>query len=435
MSEVDPRQVDAVLGGQTPPPVAGAILGGLAGAKQRLKSETLAARRLALTEALQYGEQGIELAIQALQDPAEEIHLFAGRLLRTQGGERGKQALFEHQPLSYFTTLENWRFETYRSQVGIVDPENNACVVRMTNNGSSVNGQPPSRRYDLSQFKTLLQDPRVEEVQALVFQIDYNYWNETHTFGVALDALLAAKATFPNLKALFIGDSEGDRAPEFGKSKLRIFDISPILKAFPRLEALHVFGFFGDASGYTLECEGLRHDALKSLTIETSDITGANINQLCSMNLPNLEWFELWFGRSHEYNSKVPVSALTPILWGDTYPKLKYLGLCSSENLGTLLPAVLNAPIIERLVVLDLMMGTLRDNLAEVFKEMPDTANLKILDVTGNQLSDEAVSRLASYAAQVVSDYQFGTNDYDYYNEEGESDPERRMNRHHALYE
>jgi hypothetical protein len=436
MSEANPRQSDAILGGQTPPPVTGAILGGLAGAKQRLESETLLARRVALTEALKYGEHGIELAIQALRDPDEEIQRLAGRLLRHQAGEQGKQALLEHKPLSYFTTLNDWRFENYNVQVGITDPENNAYTVRMTNTGDFRQGQSFFDRYDLSQFKSLVKDPRVEELQALVFQIDYNYWDESHTFGFALEALLEAKAAFPNLKALFMGDSEGHRAPEFRKSKLRIFDIGPLLTAFPKLEVLQVFGFFGDSSGYTLECESLRHESLKSLIIETSDITGPNIEQLCSMDLPNLEYFELWFGRNYEYGSEAVMLALSPILLGEVYANIKYLGLCSSEDFRTLLPAIISTPIINQLAVLDLKMGTLTDNLARKFNNLPEAANLKVLNVTGNELSEQAISELSRHAAQVISSYQFeNNNDYQSYDEDDESDAERRMNRHSALYE
>ncbi|MBE9013666.1 HEAT repeat domain-containing protein, partial [Pseudanabaenaceae cyanobacterium LEGE 13415] len=323
MTDSTPRDSDAVLGGQTPPPTTGAILGGLAGARQRLESEAISARLTALKEAFQYGEQGIDLAIQALDDSTEEVQQLACRLLRIS--DRGRQSLLEHRPLSYFTTLADWRHEIYNPQIGITDPENNAYVVRMTNSGRSGS-------YDLSQFEALLNEPRLAELQALVFQIDYNYCDEDHTFGVAIEAICDAQERMPNLKALFVGDSEGGhfversyRAPEFRKSKIRVFDIRPFLEAFPKLEVFQCYGYFAE---YTLECAGLRHESLKSLIIETSDMLYENIEQLCSIELPELEYFELWVGRSY-HSSGSPLDRMLPVLSGYAFPKLKYLGLCS----------------------------------------------------------------------------------------------------------
>jgi hypothetical protein len=428
MSELNPRNSDAILGGQTPPPVTGAILGGLAGAKQRLESETLVARLSALTDAVQYGEQGIDLAIQALNDPTDEVQRLACRLLRSQGAA---QAILEHRPLSYFTTLADWRFESYSKEIGITDPENNACVVRMTNSGrSGRSGETPI--YDLSQFESLLKDRRVNDIQALVFQIDYNYWDSEHTFGTALEAICEAKALFPNLKALFVGDSEGDRAPEFKKSKVSVFDIRPFLEAFPNLEVLQVFGFFGDYDGYTLECEGFRHESLKTLIIETADITQPNIAQLCSMDLPALEYFELWFGREHEYHSALP--PLEPILAGETYPNLKYLGLCSSEEIKTLLQEVAHSPLMQQLAVLDVKMGVLNDSGIGPLLDRSLTSNLKVLNISGNDLSQDGLNHLTQQHFQVISSHQISPEEY--YSEDEEEDYENRvMTRHSALYE
>ncbi len=51
MSETNPRESDLILGGQNPPPLNAAVLGGLAGIKQRLESESIAARLQALNNA------------------------------------------------------------------------------------------------------------------------------------------------------------------------------------------------------------------------------------------------------------------------------------------------------------------------------------------------------------------------------------------------
>ncbi|HBB36175.1 MAG TPA: hypothetical protein DC064_31470 [Cyanobacteria bacterium UBA9273] len=68
-----PRDNDAVLGGKNPPPTSGVILGGIEGVKRRLTSATVEQRIAAVTEALKYGNVGLELVMQALQDESERV--------------------------------------------------------------------------------------------------------------------------------------------------------------------------------------------------------------------------------------------------------------------------------------------------------------------------------------------------------------------------
>lgn len=63
-----PREYDAVLGGQNSPPIDAAVLGGISGVKSRLASTILAVRIAALSEALKYGDAGLDLVVTALQD-------------------------------------------------------------------------------------------------------------------------------------------------------------------------------------------------------------------------------------------------------------------------------------------------------------------------------------------------------------------------------
>lgn len=65
-----PQPHDAVLGQSQSPQEGSAVLGGLAGVKQRLASDITERRMLALSDALHYGEAGFDLVIEALQDPA-----------------------------------------------------------------------------------------------------------------------------------------------------------------------------------------------------------------------------------------------------------------------------------------------------------------------------------------------------------------------------
>ena len=95
-----PQEFDAVLGGKAPPPVEGVVLGGLEGVKHRLTSTVVEARVTALSDALSYGEAGLDLVIGALNDSSQQVQRSASRLLRDQGGDIGKQALLKYDIFS-----------------------------------------------------------------------------------------------------------------------------------------------------------------------------------------------------------------------------------------------------------------------------------------------------------------------------------------------
>lgn len=96
----NPRECDVVLGGQpvggvsfcpveladpkgqNAAPVNSAVLGGIKGVKQRLSSQNVSERIAALSEALNYGEEGLELLLQALNSNDEKINFAAYQLLK-----------------------------------------------------------------------------------------------------------------------------------------------------------------------------------------------------------------------------------------------------------------------------------------------------------------------------------------------------------------
>lgn len=78
----NPEEYDVVLGGQNMAPINSAVLGGIKGVKQRLSSLLIAERIAALSEALNYGEEGLELLLQALNSNDEEINFAAYQLLK-----------------------------------------------------------------------------------------------------------------------------------------------------------------------------------------------------------------------------------------------------------------------------------------------------------------------------------------------------------------
>lgn len=111
-----PRVYDAVKGGQTPHPVDSTILGGLEGVKSRLASVVEEQRIAALSEALNYGEAGVYLVVQALLwDESKQVQRAAYLILRERTEPRVKQAI---QPYNHWPLLEClYTFEVPESQI------------------------------------------------------------------------------------------------------------------------------------------------------------------------------------------------------------------------------------------------------------------------------------------------------------------------------
>ncbi|MEH2219711.1 MAG: hypothetical protein V7K72_21825 [Nostoc sp.] len=80
-----PREYDAVFGGQVAPPVNGLVLGGLEGVKLRLNSNDIKIKISAFTELIKYGGIGLDLLLDLFQhEKSEEVKKSAYLLLRYQ---------------------------------------------------------------------------------------------------------------------------------------------------------------------------------------------------------------------------------------------------------------------------------------------------------------------------------------------------------------
>ncbi|MFO5491114.1 MAG: GUN4 domain-containing protein [Cuspidothrix sp.] len=88
-----PQKDDAILDGKLPSTKDVAVLGGLDGVKLRLQNRSLTLRIAAVEEALNYGEQGLDLVIQCLQDQSLQIQKQAYLLLNPYTETKVKQAV------------------------------------------------------------------------------------------------------------------------------------------------------------------------------------------------------------------------------------------------------------------------------------------------------------------------------------------------------
>ena len=88
-----PQEYDAVLGGNSPSLEGAAVLGGIEGVKLRLQNPDAQLRIAALEQAVNYGEQGLDLVIAGLKDKSWDIQNTAYLILNSRTEPRIKQIL------------------------------------------------------------------------------------------------------------------------------------------------------------------------------------------------------------------------------------------------------------------------------------------------------------------------------------------------------
>ncbi|MGB0385216.1 MAG: STM4015 family protein [Ardenticatenaceae bacterium] len=250
-------------------------------------------------------------------------------------------------------------------------------------------------------FESLLQDPKAADLEGLVIGAWTGDMHDYDSARVVRD-LANAKDRLPNLKALFIGDIMSE---ESEISWIEQSDMTPVLDAYPELEAFQVRG------GNGLRFSSLQHEKLKELVVQTGGLSPKTIAQICAAHLPNLEHLELWLG-SQYYGGDATVEDVAPIISGKLFPKLTYLALADSEIADDIAKALVNAPIMKQIERLDMSMGTMGDEGAEALFDALVGSSVKRLNVSNNYLSKKAVQRLFKLPIKLRArnqDHDYGT--------------------------
>ena len=428
-----PQKDDAVLGGADPAPIGGVVLGGLEGVKHRLSSAAVETRIAALSECLNYGEAGLDLVARALQDKSKRVRREAYSLLRDfvvralqDKSKRVRREAYsllrepevvrilqEYKPWNLFerfekypgyrgqhvTKLANRNVQEFDPKYGITDSIGIAYALRAESDYYYYD-------YEITdKLAGLLRDPHASNLEALVIGSWISLLQSGHDSSAIVNALVAAKEKLPSLKALFLGDIHYE---EYEISWIRQSNMSPILEAYPNLEMLQIRG------GEGLTFSPTRHDNLKILVIETGGLSYVTIGQVCALELPALEHLELWLGRGNS-----SVEDLMPILAGDLFPNLTYLGLRNSQYSDKIAAALVDSPVLQKISVLDLSMGTLGNKVALALLESPAINQLDILNVSETFLSDDTIEKLQQLDCQVIADDRDKYYEYcDYYEDE-----------------
>ncbi|BAZ17623.1 GUN4 domain protein [Calothrix sp. NIES-4071] len=412
----EPREFDAVRGGEAPPPVQGAVLGGIQGVKQRLASSEEETRIGALSSALNYGNTGLHVLINALEHNSAKVRKTAAKLLKNIDKIQVKAALKKYKfwttfekyyemPSNYSTTFANRKVIEFDPVIGISDTVDTAYALRVV---PGEDYYTKSVLNSVDKLQIILQSPLASNIEALVFGYWYTRSLKDYTFRPVLDELLGASEKFTNLKALFIGDASRF---ELQNISFVYCNLSYILLAYPQLETLKVRNNCYRYSSYSnyevgLEFSPIRHEKLQTLIIEGVGISNEVFEEICKLELPALEYLELWFGRDRYINHN-SINEFISVFY-DNFPKLKYLGLryYDHDYPDNVAFAIANSPICENLVELDLSMGKIGDEGAKALLKCSAIHQLDTLNISDNCLNNKMVEKISKLDIEVIADKQ-----------------------------
>jgi hypothetical protein len=196
--------------------------------------------------------------------------------------------------------------------------------------------------------------------------------------------LAQAAPRLPGLRHLFFGEMTYE---ECEISWINQSDLSPLLKAFPKLESLRVRG------GTGLSFSKIKHDSLRELAIEAGGLSRSTIREIFLCEFPALEHLELLLGESN-YGFDGGVEDLQPLLSGRLFPKLNWLGLMNSEIANEIAAVAVNAPVVSRLKVLDLSLGNLDSEGVQSLHGLSAYPQLETLNISHHYASDGDIAAL-----------------------------------------
>ena len=155
-----PREYDLVLGGNNPPPTDGLVLGGIEGVKHCLASDDLEVRIAALSNAIKYGETGLNLVVDALQNESEKLQIAAYKILRYRQEKKIKQAILNFNPYRFFECV--CEIDTLNNDPGFITfTPDGERLLYCASNSSFVTGENIIRyiEWDSKQIKSLTVKP------------------------------------------------------------------------------------------------------------------------------------------------------------------------------------------------------------------------------------------------------------------------------------
>lgn len=240
----------------------------------------------------------------------------------------------------------------------------------------------------------LLDEPGVAATEALVFGL-WAEGGETYEVSpkAAIEMLVAKKAQLPAIKALFFGDIISE---ENEISWIEQGDYAAIWGAFPALE------HFVARGGNGLQLGKINHDRLHTVVIETGGLPKTVVREVLAANAP-IRHLELWIGEEN-YGADTSVEDFRDLFAGKLFPQLHTLGLRNSTYSDAIAEALASAPILDRIQVLDLSMGTLTDRGARALIGSVKLGGLANLVISHHYVSPAVVDELRAATPHLVAD-------------------------------
>lgn len=272
------------------------------------------------------------------------------------------------------------------------DPERRAYAVHSSYDDE---GSP------LERFEALLADPKAPLLKALIIG---NWFGEVcdDPPTAFVERIVAQSERLRGLAGLFAGDVVQEEAEI---SWLNQCDWAPALHALPQLEEFVVRG------GNGLRLAGLDHARLRSLTIQSGGLSAELVRDVAQAKLPALKHLTLWLG-CDSYGASYGVDDLAPLLSGQGFPQLEFLGLMNAELADEVAIALAKAPILGRIKGLDLSMGTLSDRGALALLQNPDLRKLSHLNLRHHYMSEAVAKQFKTLGIEIdVSGRESGDED------------------------
>ncbi len=249
------------------------------------------------------------------------------------------------------------------------------------------------------QFLDLIEQPEIKTLEGLVvgYWRDWTAAEEIESADSVRDEIVAAREKLPNLRHIFFGDIVME---ESEISWIETTDLIPLLEAYPLLETFKCRGSNG------LKLGPVTHNNLKMLVIESGGLNRKVVQDVIMSTLPALEHLEFYLG-AENYGATSEPDDFTPLLRGDRFPRLKYLGLRDSEIADDLAAVVANSPVLDTIEILDMSLGTLGDDGARALLKSDRIKKLKKLDLHHHFISKEVMEELRKLPIEVdLSDAQ-----------------------------
>jgi hypothetical protein len=241
-------------------------------------------------------------------------------------------------------------------------------------------------RTFLEIFNALLEQENAPQLEAILI----GAWSDElfdEDSAPIVEALVAAKDRLPNLKGIFLGDIVYH---ECEISWIHQSDVAPLFHAYPKLE------YFGVRGSTDLVFGHLEHAALKQLTVQSGGLDVQIVRDILGSDLPNLEHLDLYLGTDN-YGANTAVDDLAPLFRGEVFPNLNRLGLRNSDLSDAIAGVIANSPILERIKILDLSLGTLSDEGAKALMASEKLGNLEKVDIHYHYVSEAVVGELRSH--------------------------------------